>query len=388
MSEYQYYEFLAIDYRLGEADQAALRQISSRARITRDGFTNSYNYGDFRGDPKKLMERWFDLFVYFANWGTHRFAIRVPKRLLDCRQLEPFLLDEETIEIIDAGDNLVIDMQSVVEGADEYDDDGAGWMPALAPLRAQFLQGDLRLFYILWMTRIPFDPDDPDAEYDDDWWFADDVTEPLPGIGPLTSELRALATFFRIDDDLLEAAGEREAPDTSIPPESVRTILAGLSDARKVDMLVRILDGDARVAADLQGLVREHYVPAKRPSPPAPRSVGELRARGLECGKVREAAEAAAAEAERRRKQKEAAAAQRVRVQALAKRGDEVWQAIEEEIERRNSNGYDAAIVLLSDMKALAAENGTVASFERKVEAIRQRHASKRKFIERLERIG
>lgn len=41
MSEYQYYEFQAIDRPLREADQAALRALSTRARITATSFTNS-----------------------------------------------------------------------------------------------------------------------------------------------------------------------------------------------------------------------------------------------------------------------------------------------------------------------------------------------------------
>ena len=61
MSEYQYYEFQAIDRPLGEADRKALRDISTRARITATSFVNSYEWGDFKGDPAKLMERWFDL---------------------------------------------------------------------------------------------------------------------------------------------------------------------------------------------------------------------------------------------------------------------------------------------------------------------------------------
>jgi len=42
MSEYQYYEFLAIDRPLDRAAQDALRSISSRARITATSFTNHY----------------------------------------------------------------------------------------------------------------------------------------------------------------------------------------------------------------------------------------------------------------------------------------------------------------------------------------------------------
>ena len=80
MSEYQYYEFQAIDRPLGEADIRALGGLSTRARITATSFVNHYNWGDFGGNPGNMMERWFDLHLYLANWGTRRLMIRVPKR--------------------------------------------------------------------------------------------------------------------------------------------------------------------------------------------------------------------------------------------------------------------------------------------------------------------
>ena len=57
MSEYQYYEFQAIDRPLDKAAQEALRSISSRARITATSFTNHYEWGDLKGDPRKFMEQ-------------------------------------------------------------------------------------------------------------------------------------------------------------------------------------------------------------------------------------------------------------------------------------------------------------------------------------------
>ncbi len=60
MSEYQYYEFLAIDRPLSKEQMAELRALSTRATITSTRFHNVYNYGDFRGDPEKLMERYFE----------------------------------------------------------------------------------------------------------------------------------------------------------------------------------------------------------------------------------------------------------------------------------------------------------------------------------------
>ncbi len=82
MIEYQYYEFQAIDRPLGAEDIEALRAMSTRARITATSFTNSYDWGDFRGDPLHLMERWFDLHLYLADQGTRHFMMRLPKRLV------------------------------------------------------------------------------------------------------------------------------------------------------------------------------------------------------------------------------------------------------------------------------------------------------------------
>ena len=67
MSEYQYYEFKAVDKPLSEKDMRALRNISTRAQITPTGFVNEYNWGDFKGNPLKLVEQYFDVFLYVAN---------------------------------------------------------------------------------------------------------------------------------------------------------------------------------------------------------------------------------------------------------------------------------------------------------------------------------
>ena len=58
MSEYQYYEFQAIDKPLDEKGIQALENLSSRARITPTSFVNEYNWGDFKGNPLKLMEKY------------------------------------------------------------------------------------------------------------------------------------------------------------------------------------------------------------------------------------------------------------------------------------------------------------------------------------------
>lgn len=83
MSEYQYYEFLAVDRALSPRQMRELRAVSSRAEITPNRFTNHYDFGDFKGDPSRWMERYFDAFLYFANWNTRIVSVRIPRRFLD-----------------------------------------------------------------------------------------------------------------------------------------------------------------------------------------------------------------------------------------------------------------------------------------------------------------
>jgi hypothetical protein len=57
VSEYQYYDFRAMDRALTRAEVAELRSISTRAIITSTGFTNHYEWGDLKANPLKLLSR-------------------------------------------------------------------------------------------------------------------------------------------------------------------------------------------------------------------------------------------------------------------------------------------------------------------------------------------
>jgi hypothetical protein len=64
MSEYQYYEFQAVDRCLTEKEINELRSLSSRADITTHSFINEYSWGSFKGDEDLWMEKYFDGFLY------------------------------------------------------------------------------------------------------------------------------------------------------------------------------------------------------------------------------------------------------------------------------------------------------------------------------------
>jgi hypothetical protein len=59
MSEYQYYEFRAVDRPLDDRQMRELRAVSSRAVITPTSFTNEYNWGDFKGTVKLMAAEQF-----------------------------------------------------------------------------------------------------------------------------------------------------------------------------------------------------------------------------------------------------------------------------------------------------------------------------------------
>jgi hypothetical protein len=82
MSEYQYYEFTAVDRPLTISEQSELRSLSTRADISATSLVNTYEWGNFKADPRKLMERYFDAHLYLANWGTRELMLRLPKRVL------------------------------------------------------------------------------------------------------------------------------------------------------------------------------------------------------------------------------------------------------------------------------------------------------------------
>lgn len=91
MSEYQYYEFQAIDRPLTDTQIREVQACSTRAHITPTSFVNHYNWGDFKGDTKTWMEKYFDAFLYLANWGTRELMFRLPSRLLSLETVRPVL---------------------------------------------------------------------------------------------------------------------------------------------------------------------------------------------------------------------------------------------------------------------------------------------------------
>ena len=374
MSEYQYYEFQAVDRPLDAAAQAELRALSTRARITATGFVNHYEWGDLKADPRRLMERYFDLFLYLANWGSRRLSIRLPARLIDVGVLQRFCPDDEVADVRTVGAHAIIDIWRDEIVQDDWD--GGGWLAALAPLRGDIMQGDLRAFYLIWLMAV------------EDGRVGDAALEPLSGIAPLSAPLRAFADFFCIDSDLVDAAAvEGARPPREGERAVAETFIRSLPEEDKVTLLLRLHDGDSHLGAELRQ--RRLVATEQRPDTgDARRTAGKLRetARRIAAERHRLAAETMAAE--RRRREAEQAQARIRHLALLSERGEAPWREAEELISRRNQPGYERAVTLMIDLGDVALSRGEEEAFARRLADIRARHGRKGRLIERLDAAG
>lgn len=152
MSEYQYYEFAAVDRPLDGRELDTLRGLSTRAHITPTSFVNSYEWGSFKSDPRTLVERYFDAFLYLANWGTRELILRLPARLVDPEVVQRYC-SGDAVSAWNTDDHVVVAAVSEEEEGD-FEWGGEGVLASILPVRAELLAGDLRALYLLWLLRV------------------------------------------------------------------------------------------------------------------------------------------------------------------------------------------------------------------------------------------
>jgi hypothetical protein len=141
MSEYQYYEFRAIDRPLTAREMATLRGYSTRARITPTSFVNDYQWGDFKGNEDAWMEKYFDAFLYLANWGTHVFKLRLPARALHAKTARLYCAGESA-EAREKKGNVILTFLSEDEEPGDWEE-GDGLLSGLISVRAELARGSL-----------------------------------------------------------------------------------------------------------------------------------------------------------------------------------------------------------------------------------------------------
>ena len=376
MSEYQYYEFLAIDRPLSSKQIEEVREFSTRAEISSTQFVNEYQWGDFRGDPETFLSRWFDIHVYVANWGTHRLMIGLPAESIDLKTWREYE-SESAAEIRRKGERIIIALWSETE---DYEDwvEGERWMASLAPLRNELLSDDLRPLYLAWLAGVQ-----DDEEQDDD-----DLSPPVPpGLGELTTAQQALVEFLRVDEDLLQAAA-RVSPAARPASADLAQWIAGLPEREKDQLLLEVACGTAGIGPKLLARFSMSLRGGEASdSGPRPR-LRELNAAAREAREAHEAAERERAAREREKRRAAQAAAREKHLQELADRPEKAWQQVEQVLRLKQNKEYDNTVTLLRDLREVAQRQQALDAFRQRVRALREAHKGKYTFVQRLDKAG
>ncbi len=376
MSEYQYYEFRAVDRVLTDRQMRELRAISTRAAISRTSFSNDYTYGNLKANPRDLLVRYFDASLYFANWLFLELAFRYPKGSVDLKALRRYAAGH-TVEIRSTARDVIVTI-SLESAGESFDtaDDGTSWLPSLIALRADIASGDERALYLAWLLDVQC------GEFDDD------AVEPgrPDGLDRLSPTLESFVDIMGIDRDLIAAAAEGASTVAATPSaRQVERWITNLDTDEHVALLSRVARGDPSVGAELMRRFRQ-LAPRQLSGPL--RTAGALRADAASIAEARRQTAQQREVRERARREREQQVARDRYLTGLAKRERQAWQRVDTLIGTKRPRDYDAAVTLLSDLRDVSGQKGRVSQFAQRISELREAHAAKPSLLARLKNAG
>lgn len=272
MSEYQYFEFQAIDRPLTTREMAMLRRYSSRATITPTRFVNSYSYGNFKGDVSAWMEKYFDAFLFQANWGSNVLMLRLPGAAIPLKEAKRYCHGGSAL-VRRHRDHVILEFRSDEEGSEDWLEEDNGRMASLLPLRDALASGDWRGLYLAWLASAQYGELKP----------GDREPSCPPGLQSLSAPGEALVEFLRIDRDLLAVAAEA-SPQMRSDERALARWVRGLGEGEKDALLVRLMEGGMpSPRAELLQRYRQAIAPSASLEQRGQRTVAQL----LEAGERR-----------------------------------------------------------------------------------------------------
>ena len=85
-----------------------------------------------------MMERYYDVFQYYANWGTRLFMCRIPSKLVHLKVISKY--ECESLSVHAKGDNVILEFRT--------ENDSYTWvqpphLESLIPVREELTVGEL-----------------------------------------------------------------------------------------------------------------------------------------------------------------------------------------------------------------------------------------------------
>lgn len=369
MSEYQFYEFQAIDRPLTEEERAEIGTWSSRTTPTSTHAIFTYSYGNFPRDEKKAVEKYFDAMLYLTNWGTRRLMFRLPRTMVEAKALQPYC-SFESVALSTTKNHLLLDMCfDDVEGGGWVD--GEGWLSSLITLRNDLVNGDQRMLYLAWLHSL-------NQEYGIDA-HVKKLEPPVPdGLRTLTAPLKSFIDFFEIDPDLITAASQASNKKSELKIDLERA-LAKLTEKERRDFLMRLAKGEHHLNQRLLKRLGElsSNQAAVSVSQKGGRTIGELLGAAKKLAEQRK-------EKRRQKDQQDKLA----RINALVEQEPDLWKDVFKLIALRKPKAYDEAVNTLKQLREVAEHLAQVERFNARIEQIHSDHSSLSGLKSRLNRAG
>lgn len=365
MSEYQFYEYMAIDRPLTADERKAVSSLSSRTEASPYGASFLYHYGGSLRGGEDILLQYFDAFLYLANWGSARLLFRFPKNAIDIDLVNTYAYDNAVV-VKQHKDVVILEMNYYAEEGFGWVD-GEGLLSQMVNLRRDIMNGDMRAPYLMWLHAVSFD-------IECEVIHSDDITEPPipPNLKFLTPELHAFKEFMIIEDELLETVA-KYSPIYQEAELDIEQGLKLLSQVEKEVFLRKLAQNVSNLSSIFIQRLREILPPdAERPTVQSPNIIDIIQ--GVDNLKLEQ--------------EQLIEAKHNAYLDDLAKREEEIWQTIHDLILQKKTNAYDEAIEHLIELKKVATRDNTLTAFQTKISDIFDSYPTLRGLHRRLEYKG
>lgn len=371
MSEYQRYEFMTSDRPLTRAELDEVMKLSSHIEASSTHALIEYHWGDFKHDPIEVLHRFFDGFLYWANWGAPQLSLRFPHDVLPADLLDGYGLDE-FVTFTRRPDFDILDMAfGEMEAPDEWTEYELG---SLLPIREELMEGDLRALYIVWLAAQRFTGSGDDEGEEEHY---DIGAPPVPvALDSLTAAQQALADLFQMPPEILAAAARHSLHAKPSHDDDVAAYVEQLPAERRTEYLVRLAHNEPglsrRLVSELRALRPEKTGAAQPTGQHVPFATMHAESRAIRANWVRE------------RQEREQRARER-HLSQIHDQPDEHWQRVTQAVERGSGAGYDEATRLLVELREVADRYGETLPFQRRFAGWVRPHLRRPAFVKRLQ---
>ena len=366
MSEYQRYEFMTADRPLTRAQLDAVNNLSSHIEASATYALIEYHYGDFKHDPIDVLREYFDGFLYWANWGSPRFALRFPHGTLPADLIKGYDFDD-FVEFTRHSDYDILDIHfGEMEAPDRWI---AYELGPLIGIRDELMEGDLRSLYIVWLAgqyMMKGDDEEEDAAN----------APPVPSaFGKLTEAQKALAELLRVPEEMLGAAAQHSSKAAPKPKDDFAAWIELLPQKRRDEYLLRLARNELGLSHMLVKELRELGLGKTRTTPS-----------GEHVAYTTLLAEAKAVKVKIERERREQAqAARRRHLQDIHDNQDTYWRQVDKDTARGTGVGYDEALRLLIDLRDAAEQFKETHEFQSRFQTWVQLQSRRPALIKRLQ---